>query len=338
MTLRERVLHVVRGGRAEVVPFTCYLGLVPEGGLSIPNLALVTSAPVCRTVSLGVEYSSRDLSPGVRENRMKTPWGTLTQVTQTEPGYGSSWIKEHWVKAPEDYAVLEQMIRHTSVVADPEPLRKAREQVGHRGVVLAWTSRAPFQRLWIEYTGIERLSYDLHDAPAAVEGVLDAFAEQSREILKIAAASEAELVWIPDNITGAVTGPRLFERYLAPYYRQVCDLLLPCGKTPVTHMDGLLQSIAECVALTDLPVIEAFTPPPDGNLSVREARKLWPRKTLWLNFPSSLHLSPPEAIKRATKQLVQEAGDGGGFLIGITENIPAEVATRSLEAIAEALQ
>ena len=338
MTLREQVLAAVRGGGTDRVPFTCYLGLVASGAEEIENLAFVTSAAAFGTEAPEVSYSSTDLAPGVRESRMETPWGCLTQLAHTETGYGSSWTREHWIKRPEDYRILERVLRHTRVVADPQPLRSARARLGDRGVVLAWMNRAPFQRLWIEFTGIERLACDLMDAPAAVEGVLDALLEQSREIMRITAASEAELAWVPDNITGVVTGPPLFNRYLAPYYREVCDALLPAGKTPVTHMDGMLRSVADCVAQTDLPVIEAFTPPPDGNLPVREARARWPRKALWLNFPSSVHLRPPAEVERVARELVEEAGSGGGFLIGVTENIPHSVGSRSLEAIGKALR
>ena len=117
----------------------------------------------------------------------------------------------------------------------------------------------------------------------------------------------------------------------------VNSYLLPAGKLPVTHMDGILRQIAEDIGRTGLPVIEAFTPPPDGNLSVADARRLWPDKALWLNFPSSVHLSPPEEIKRVTAELVAQAGDGHGFAIGVTENSPATVGARSLHAIGEAL-
>lgn len=338
MTLREEILTVARGGVTDRVPFTCYKGLAPEAALEIENLALVASAPAFRAELPDITQTATELSPGVRETRMETPWGILTQVAHVETGYGSAWTREHWVKTPDDYLVLEQVLRHTRIVPDPAPLRAALHDMGDRGVVLAWMHRAPFQRLWIEYTGMERLAFDMADHPEAVEGVLDALLEQSREIMRITAQCEAQLAWVPDNITGEMTGPRLFERYMAPYYREVCDTLLPAGKLPCTHMDGMLRQIAESIAATPLPLMEAFTPPPDGNLSVREARARWPEKALWLNFPSSVHLSPPEEIMRVTEGLVEEAADRRGFLVGVTENIPASVGARSLEAIGRALR
>jgi len=337
MTLREHALAAVRGARSDRVPFTCYQGLLPEGGAEIENLCLVTSARVANVETPGVTISSEEIAPGRRRERMETPWGALTRQVETESGYGSSWTKQHWIQRAEDYEIIERVIRGATVSPTPEPYRQAREALGERGVVLAWTARAPLQRLWIEYTGIERLAYDLADYPQVVEGVLDAMLEQSRRLMEVAAESEAELIWLPDNITGEVAGPQLFERYLIQYYREMCELLLPAGKIPCCHMDGMLGPIRDSIGASGLPVIEAFTPPPDGNLSVAEAATAWPEKTLWLNFPSSVHLRDSDEIVRTTRALVSEAREHGGFLVGVTENIPSSVGARSLRAIAQAL-
>lgn len=338
MTLREQTLAALRGARTERVPFTCYLGLLPEGGEAIPSLCLVTSAQVATMATPGVTIASEEIGSGRRRQRMETPWGALEREVATEAGYGSAWTMRHWIQRSEDYAVIERVIREAEITPAPEACQQARERVGDRGVVLASVGRTPLQRLWIEYSGIERLSYDLADCPEAVEGVLAAMLAQSRRLLEIAAASAADLIWLPDNITGEVAGPALFERYLAPYYREACEVLLPAGKLPCCHMDGMLAPIRDNIAATPLPVIEAFTPPPDGNLSVAEAAAAWPEKALWLNFPSSVHLCAPEEIMRVTGELVEQAGGRPGFAIGVTENIPHSVGTRSLRAIARALE
>ncbi len=337
MTLRQRVLASLRREPTDCVPFTCYWGLAPDGADQIENLCFVLTAHVAGVETPGVSITREEVGPGRRLERMDTPWGTLTREAEIETGYGSAWTKRHWIKRPEDYAILERVIRESIVSPAPEAYRDARKVFGERGVVLMWTARAPLQRLWIEYTGIERLSFDLADCPEAVEGVLDAMLEQSRQIMRVAASSEAELIWLPDNITGEIAGHHLFERYLAPYYHEMCEILLPAGKLPCCHMDGILRPIRDSIAQTPLPVIEAFTPPPDGNLSVAEAAEAWPEKALWLNYPSSVHLREPERIEQVTRELIAEAGGRPGFVIGVTENIPERVGLRSLQAIGRAL-
>ncbi|MFW5868941.1 MAG: uroporphyrinogen decarboxylase family protein [Armatimonadota bacterium] len=338
MTLRENVLSALRGQETEQIPFTCYAGLAPEGAEEIENLCFIATARVAVESTPGVSTASEEIRPGVYLDRMETPWGTLTREREAEPGYGSSYTTRHWIGHPDEYAILEQVIRNSVVETVPDAYADARAQWGDRGVVLVWTPRTPFQRLWIEYTGIERLSYDLADCPDVVEGVMDAMFEQSRQVARLNAQSGAELVWLPDNITGEIAGTSVFERYLIPYYREMRQIIEAEGKLACCHMDGFLRQIKGSIADTALPVIEAFTPPPDGNLSVAEALAAWPEKALSLNFPSSVHMSSPEEIKRVTRELVAQAAGRRGFVMGVTENIPASVGVRSLEAIGEALR
>jgi len=87
-----------------------------------------------------------------------------------------------------------------------------------------------------------------------------------------------------------------------------------------------------------LDFVEAFTPPPDCNVSVAEARAAWPEKRLWTNFPSSVHLQSEETIREATLEIVKQAGDRKGFLMGVTEDVPAEHIERSVTVILNTLR
>jgi len=109
------------------------------------------------------------------------------------------------------------------------------------------------------------------------------------------------------------------------------------GKRLVAHMDGMMRCLVDSVRKVDVDIIEAFTPPPDGDLSVVEALESWEDKVLWLNFPSSIHLAEPEQIREITIGLLKEAAPGRRFLIGVTENIPHGVWERSLTTITETI-
>lgn len=338
MSLRDDLMTTLHGGKPDRVPFTCYEGLLPDGAREIENLALVTSAAAFNSETPGVETSRREIGADLFEDRIDTPWGSLTQIVEVEHGYGSHWAREHLIKGPDDYAIVAEMVRHTRLTPNFDAVRAAVDHMGDRGVVMQWAQRAPFQRVWIECAGIDRMALDMHDAPATVDDLISAYFDHQRRAFEILADAPAEIVWLGDNITGEIAGPALFEKYLLPYYAMACEMLIPAGKLPVCHMDGMLRQIADCIGQTGLPVMEAFTPPPDGNFPVRDARAAWPEKALWLNFPSSVHLAPPETVERVTRQLVDEAGDGHGFAIGITENMPAHVALRSMHAIARVLR
>ena len=72
-------------------------------------------------------------------------------------------------------------------------------------------------------------------------------------------------------------------------------------------------------------MLPAFTPPPMGDISVSEAKAAWPDKVIWSNFPGCVFLRDRDSIYRFTLDLLADAAPGGRFVLGITEDIPADV-------------
>jgi EAL domain-containing protein (putative c-di-GMP-specific phosphodiesterase class I) len=103
-------------------------------------------------------------------------------------------------------------------------------------------------------------------------------------------------------------------------------------------MDGRLRGLLPEIGGAEFDIMEAMTPPPMGDVSVKEAREAWPDKALWINFTSPVHLQPPAAIETHTRQLLAEAGGRRGFAISVTEDAPVEALEKSLAVIARVLR
>jgi hypothetical protein len=344
MTIKERIAAAYRGEAHDRVPWTIYRGLLPQTpaaeALQRKGLGLFLSAAPYSASTPNVKYEDREGTEGafkVRYRTYRTPVGALTHKWRIETGYGSAWTAEYPVKSPKDYEILEFIVRDTIYRPNFEGFLKAQQNMGDAGIVLAPVERPPFQKLWIQWAGLERVVVDLHETTESVERVLKAMFEKQLEMFKIIADSPAELVWCPDNITGVVAGPPIFRRYMMPHYDALHQALHPKGKRLVSHMDGMMRRLVECVRETKLDVIEAFTPPPDGDLPLSEALAAWPDKTISINFPSSVHLAKPEEVRAVTLDLLDQAGDGRRFVVGVTENIPATVWERSLSVITDTL-
>jgi hypothetical protein len=158
------------------------------------------------------------------------------------------------------------------------------------------------------------------------------------ELYDLAAEAPVEILQSADNITGDVVGVERFRRYCVPCYERHMRRLAGTGKRLAVHMDGRLRALIGAIADAPFDIVEALTPPPTGDVSVRAAREAWPDKALWLNYTSSMHLEPDAAIAAHTRHLIEEAGSKRGFAIGITEDVPAQHCVRSLRAIARAIQ
>ena len=349
MSIRTDILAAVRGHMPERVPWTVYSFELPRGeaerALRSQGLGLVHPVPVLSAENFlhpNVEVAERTIIDGgqtLRCLRYQTPVGELTELRRTNygagiAGYLSDWRLEHMVKGPRDYEALEFIVRDQVCKIDYGAIVQAQQEIGEDGVVIGRVGKVPFQRLWTEYTGLERLCLDLHDDRRLVEGVMQAMIEKDQELWRLMADSPAEMIQCADSITANVVGPRLFDEYFLPYYQALGDVMRLAGKPILLHIDGQVHNLASSInRLPEGFVVEAFTPPPTGDYSLADARAAWKDRVIWINFPSSVHSQPAEEIEAVALELLRQAAPGAGFLFGITENMPVDSWAKSLAAI-----
>ena len=134
-----------------------------------------------------------------------------------------------------------------------------------------------------------------------------------------------------------IIGLENFEKYFVPHYNEAAEVMHRHGKLIGCHFDANTRLLAKAIAGTALDYIEAFTPAPDTDQTLAEARAAWPDKVLWINFPSSVHLRPDAAVEQVTFDLLEQAGAVDGLLVGITEDMPPERWPHSCRAIMDGI-
>ena len=345
MDARTRILNALDGKPLDAVPWSAYPGVLPGLGdvdreMRNRGMAFIQPVTPYTRETLNCEIVTREVwedGQSFLYRTIRTPVGEVTEKRQAEPGYGSSWILEYMIKEPKDYRVVEFWVRDTEITPDYDVVVETEERLGGDGLALAWTTRSPFQQMYIELMGIERLALDRADGLPEFLSLREALEEQHESIYRVVAQSPATLVWCPDNLSDLVAGGRVFASYYVPYYRHKAAILRAAGKIMVAHFDGRLASLVDGIGRSDIPVIEAFTPPPMGNLSITEAKRAWPDKVIWCNYPGSIFLEQPDEIRRFTVELLREAMPGGRFILGITENIPQAVYRQAMYALADGI-
>jgi len=348
MTIRERILAALYWRETDTVPLTVYELILPRGmnerKLRDAGVGLVLRPPAHRVEHRRVEITSREYwERGRRTIRrtIHTPAGEIHQVLEPdEQAYAyqhNTWIKEHFIKTPEDYRVMEFYIDDALYHDNYAFLRSERRRIGEDGLVYVRIAKSPIQEMIYQMIGIERFSLDLYDHPDLIESLHETMCRRYEELYEIAAGAPVEILLLGDNITADIVGKERFEKYLAPVYRRIKSWISGTEKRLGVHMDGRVAALKDEIARAEIDIIEALTPPPMGDLSVAEARKSWPDKALWLNFTSSMHIQSPQRIAAHTRELLEQAGGAGGFAIGVTEDAPAEALEQSLAAIADVL-
>jgi hypothetical protein len=313
-----------------------------ERRLREAGVGLIVRLPGHRVEHREVEIVSREYREGGRKlirRTIKTPVGEAWQVLEPDPAYETSnWIHEHLIKGPDDYRVLECYYRDMVFHDNIQAIREAQRRVGADGIVLLRIAKSPVQEMLYQMLGLEQFAFDYQERRDLFDSLHATMAARYAELYEFAAASPAEILQLGDNIYSDVVGRERFQRYLMPEYAKIMERIAGSGKLLAVHMDGNLKSLQEDIAAARFDIVEAITPPPMGDVSLREARACWPDKALWINFTSPMHLEPPDVIEAHTRSLVAEAGTKRGFGISITEDAPVVDLEKSLAVIARVLQ
>jgi len=338
--LREEIELALAGGAPDYVPFTFYDRLFPEGfdpaPLQAKDLAFCTRMMVYRKVTPNVKVSEIKESNGDVRTIYDTPVGTLTSLYR--PAALAMTPVEHPIKTRDDYRAAKFIVEDARYEPDYDTFLAARAKVGNAGKVIAETCYEPLLDVQITWLGQERFCYEVADNNDAVMELHEALAENHKKMYEVVAASPADYVLYGGNVVPEMLGPERVRDYVCPCWNAFADRLHERNKKIAVHLDADNRLILDVIRNSKLDFVEAFTPPPDCNVSVAEARAAWPGKRLWINFPSSVHIQSEDTIRKATLEIVRQAGDRRGFLMGVTEDIPREHIERSVTVILETLR
>ena len=349
MTPRERVEAILLHRDADHVPFTVYQQFIPQceeerrlrnEGLCIVDPSFNVFETECPDVTETVCYYREDGKDKVRTD-IKTPAGDLFSVGMIAEidsvSATTTWVEQRVFKGPEDYRAIEFWIRNRVHTPDYEPFLRADQMAGGDLMLRASIGLEPLQEIIISLMGLERFSFEWADNRDEVLRLYQALVDDRRKIYPIVAQSPALHANYGGNVVSEIVGPRLFEQYLLPDYQECAEVMHKHGKLVGTHLDANNKGIASLVAKSDLDYIEAFTPYPDTDMTLKEALDAWPDKVLWIPFPSSTHLHGPEAVERTALDLLEQSKPGNRLIVGLTEDVPEALWQESFSIISHVL-
>jgi len=337
-SIRENVMAVFHHEPPERIPWLTYdipYPMLPRGswerelrnmGLGIIGLmGFYPCGDVYIAEMSNVEIEQKISTQGKRKiitTIYRTPIGNLTKKEDLSISPPNPWIIEYPFKTPSDYDVIRFIIEDTIYTPNYEAFLWIDKHVGDDGYVRAGC-RSPLLSLLLDWMGYKTFFIELHRHRNEIEKLLSVMEKKYFELIKILADSPVEVISIDGNINGRVINPKMFEKYLLPLYQKASAILHSKGKITSAHMDGALKCLKDLIPKTGLDVIEAFTPPPLGDLSLQEAREAWGEKVIIsANFPETVCLEGVEAIKRCTLEILRSIAPGDAFMLTVTEDIP----------------
>jgi len=340
MTPRERSIIALRGGRPDKIPFLSDVR-APEGtaerelrnrGLCICAWDNTCSYHTPNVKKESIHYTD-DAGRYLIRTVYSTPYGNLS--TLAEYVNHTQWTLEYLYKSPEDYRKLRFMVEDTVVVPQYENAQELFSKRGEDVLSVDFAAYSPLSIIMYQYMGTEKFCYEWADNLDEIVKLYKALEDLKRKVLQIAAKSPYEVVIYDANCNPQIISPENFIKYFKPNYEEAVNLMHKSGKLIGSHFDGNNTPYMKLLGEIGFDFVNAydvgFSPP------VKEARKAWPGKVLWLNFPCAWHILSAEEIRRKTIQLIEEAAPGNGFIIGITESVPGERILQNFKAIMDGI-
>lgn len=271
----------------------------------------------------------------------RTPYGTLrTRNVLSEELHDADVTGaqvEHEFKDERDYDALQFLFENTRVVENFDEYAQVVEAIGEDGLALPFSGWLPMHIIMYHYMGYETFYYQLHDRTARVEKLCDALTEQHRQILHLGARCPAQVIEVGANYDEQMTPPRIFTKYLLPFYHEAADILHSGGKLMAAHLDGEMKRLLEIMPETGLDLAEAITPQPMTSIDIRKTRGLWKDKLAMMGGIPSILLTESfsdEEFEKNLWDLRDAIAPGDRFILGFGDNAPTDALFHRIAKVA----
>ncbi len=327
-TPRERFLAGIRGGMPDRIPLVIWNNKLPGGEVDEQifqlGVCVIVKSCVWKQTFAGIDVDIREEPAAYghkqRHTTFSTPAGVLTTIERVMPG--TVWIEKYPFADAGDYDALEALISSLTYEADFEKFAHDDAFMGDQSIARPASIHCPMHDLIYKFMGIETYSIEYAERRTQLFHIEKALKQDWQRRIALTAESPAKYVAVEGNTEISIVGPDRFRQFYLPYIEEACVMLHERGMIAGGHFDGNNKYLAPLIAETSLDFIESFTPAPETDMSISEARKAWPDKALQIHFPSSIHHKGKDGIEAFGMEFLQQAGPGNGFVVGESEDIP----------------
>jgi hypothetical protein len=348
MTNRERLLSIMSGQAPDRIPWIPRLllwynaheraGTLPEQyrGWTLReierDLGLGTPArdgQIMRTELSGVEIRNRQISPMEILTEYITPVGTVSTLFRGSELLRAQGIQdmqvEFMLKSSEDYPAVEYIIEHTDYTATYADYEAYERKIGDDGYPMISAGDCPFHQWLKSLVGYNNGYYHLADYPDEVESLLGVMERRDREVVwPLIADSPARLILHGVHFSSQMTPPRIFDRFIMPYYQEFSDLLHSRGKTLTMHGDNDTRAILYHLERAGYDMVECFVTHPMVKTTLAEARATWGNRVIiWGGVPAIVleESFSDQEFELYMENLFRTIAPGDAFILGVADNV-----------------
>jgi hypothetical protein len=254
----------------------------------------------------------------------ETPKGVLRQVNIKDDLGLSSRIVEYPIKSLGDLKLLEYILENLEVKFDQETYNEMEKDLKGQGLLSYFFPRSPYQRLILEYMGLERTMSFLLKYKREIEEFMKVIKASNDVFYKIMVTTPIKIFNLGENIDVRMTPPKIFEKYCLPYYRERADYLHKNGKYVHIHVDGYAKPLLPLLNEAGLDGIEALTVKPVGDMTLEDLKNNLSDEIVILDGIPYIYFIAETISEDKFKEFVKKIISmfQGRLILGISDELP----------------
>lgn len=321
-------------------------------GLSLREIehALNVGTPARDGRVYRTEYEKVDVLTREEGNRRITEYHTPVGSVRTVMHFTAELdalglpgrVEEHLLKTPNDYRIWSWIEEHTNYFPAYDDYTAYDIETGDDGLPMIAVGDVPFHSWAQQLAGYEQAFLHLVDFPDEVERLLAVISEVERaKMWPIVLDSPARLLLHGVHLSSQFTPPRLFSKYIIPYYDQIMPFVHEKGMAVAMHADNDVSAIVEHIERAGWDMVECFVTEPMVPMTLERARTTWgTRVTIWGGLPSLL-LSPSVSesdFQGYVLKMLQTIAPGDAFILGVADNVMPDSLIERIAWVSEILE
>lgn len=260
--------------------------------------------------------------------RVVTPSGrALTWTNKEYKDVVTTWHVEHICKTPQDvddYLSI-PFVPQTYSAAD---FPRISREVGEHGIVMASVGDPACTAMEIMEFG-EATVWAMTETEHFAQAMAELHRRNMINLENMLKAQDVDLYRIcgPEYLTPPYLPPSFFERFVAPYVKDMTDLIHRYGGLVRIHSHGKVKHVLDMILSCGADAIDPCEAPPDGDIELGELkRRVAGKLCVFGNLQLKLlEHATTQQVRDTVIQCMREAKDGYGYVIMPTAapiNIP----------------
>jgi uroporphyrinogen decarboxylase len=193
-----------------------------------------------------------------------------------------------------------------------------------------------FMGAW-QLMGLQNFCFKLVDDPGLVKDVMDKLGSSQLAVLEILLQYDCVgTVWLPDDLcynSGPVVSPKVYQKYVYPWYVRIVDRCHQADVPVGLHSDGDLKRLLPDLIACGFDGIHPFEPPMNDIVAVKRE---WGQRIAVagnIDLKETLCAGTPADVEAEVREKAAALAPGGGWLLGSSNSVPDFVPVENYKAL-----